>query len=103
MTHEDPLESAFFSLDYIWILKEGHVSSRYLYQFKSKLYLDFASFANCVQSNFDVNPKNSNDSKSKENDFLEFYSLKFFNHFSLLDYVYVVVAVVVVVFYFSFY
>ncbi len=72
--------------------------SKLLYQFKSKLYLDFASFVNCDQSNLDVNDENSNDSKNKKMIISIFFLFSNFYHFSSLDYVYVVV-----VFYSSFY
>jgi hypothetical protein len=86
------------------VFKEGYVSKKLLYQFKSKLYLDFASFVNCDQSNFDVNNENSKDSKNTKKWFCLILFFKIFYHFSLLDYVYVVVVVAAaVVFYFSFY
>jgi len=62
-----------------WILSlgisEGCLSIRFLYQFKSKLYLDLASVVNCDQRNFDVNDENSSDSKREK--VFRFYSLKF--------------------------
>ncbi len=50
--------------------------SKLLYQFKSKLYLDFASFVSCDQSNLDVNDENSNDSKNKKMIIFIFFVLK---------------------------